>query len=111
MARREVFGHDDRHRLALVQASADAIGALEFLGPERTRVEPIAPGLVEQPGAAAIFDGDPVRVGQVEDVILLAEAGVSIVPICAYRKDHLLVRESQLATAVQVLQELAAGSR
>lgn len=34
----------------------------------------------------------------------LAEAGVSIVPQCAYRKDHLLVREGDLDSAVRVLE-------
>ena len=34
----------------------------------------------------------------------LAEAGVSIVPQCAYRKDHLLVREGDLGSAVRVLE-------
>ena len=38
----------------------------------------------------------------------LAEAGVSIVPQCAFRKDHLLVRDAQLARAVAVLEALVA---
>jgi hypothetical protein len=36
----------------------------------------------------------------------LAEAAVSIVPQCAYAKDHLLVRAADLATAVAVLHGL-----
>jgi hypothetical protein len=42
---------------------------------------------------------------------LLAEAGVSIVPICAFLKDHLLVREGDLQRALAVLQDLIARSR
>jgi hypothetical protein len=38
----------------------------------------------------------------------LAEAGVSIVPQCAYLKDHLLVREADLAAARDVLEALIA---
>ena len=34
----------------------------------------------------------------------LAAAGVSIVPQCAFLKDHLLVREADLETAVRVLE-------
>jgi hypothetical protein len=41
----------------------------------------------------------------------LAEAGVSIVPQCAFRKDHLLVREAQLARAVEALEALIAEAR
>jgi hypothetical protein len=41
----------------------------------------------------------------------LAEAGVSIVPQCAYRKDHLLVKEAGLEAAVRLLEELIARSR
>jgi hypothetical protein len=41
----------------------------------------------------------------------LAEAGVSIVPQCAYRKDHLLVREGELAEAVRVLEDFIAACR
>jgi hypothetical protein len=39
----------------------------------------------------------------------LAAAGVSIVPQCAYKRDHLLVREADLAQALAVLEELIAG--
>jgi len=42
---------------------------------------------------------------------LLAEAGVSIVPICGLLKDHLLVREPDLETAVAVLEALVARCR
>ena len=42
---------------------------------------------------------------------LLAEAGVSIVPQCAYLKDHLLVRNEQLATARRVLEALILDCR
>jgi hypothetical protein len=42
---------------------------------------------------------------------LLAEAGVSIVPICAYLKDHLLVQEKDLERALAVLHGLIALSR
>lgn len=38
----------------------------------------------------------------------LAEAGVSIVPQCAYSKDHLLVREADLERARAVLEALIA---
>jgi uncharacterized protein len=41
----------------------------------------------------------------------LAEAGVSIVPQCAYRKDHLLVREGDLDRAVRVLEGFIAENR
>jgi len=41
----------------------------------------------------------------------LAEAGIPIVPQCGYRKDHLLVLESQLATAVDVLEGLIGSCR
>jgi len=36
----------------------------------------------------------------------LAAAGVSIIPQCAYLKDHLLVREEQLEDAVRAIEEL-----
>lgn len=36
----------------------------------------------------------------------LAAAGVSIIPQCAYLKDHLLVRDEQLADAVRAIEEL-----
>ena len=35
----------------------------------------------------------------------LAEAGVSIVPQCAFSKDHLLVHEEKLGTALSVLED------
>jgi hypothetical protein len=38
----------------------------------------------------------------------LAAAGVSIIPQCAYLKDHLLVREEDLQTACRVLEGLIA---
>ena len=38
--------------------------------------------------------------------VRLAEAGVSIVPQCAYLKDHLLVREAHLAVATAVIEGL-----
>jgi hypothetical protein len=41
----------------------------------------------------------------------LAEAGVSIVPQCGFRTDHLLVRASQLETACRVLEDLVRESR
>jgi hypothetical protein len=41
----------------------------------------------------------------------LAAAGVSIVPQCAFLKDHLLVREQDLGRAVAVLEELIAECR
>jgi hypothetical protein len=43
--------------------------------------------------------------------VRLAAAGVSIVPQCAYLKDHLLVRETDLDTACRVLEELIAECR
>jgi uncharacterized protein len=42
---------------------------------------------------------------------LLAEAGVSIVPQCAYQKDHLLVREADLPRALDVLERFIATCR
>jgi hypothetical protein len=39
-------------------------------------------------------------------LLALAEAGISIVPQCAYSKDHLLVHERYLKDAVQVLEDL-----
>lgn len=41
----------------------------------------------------------------------LAAAGISIVPQCAYQKDHVLVAATQLAEAVQVLEGLVADAR
>lgn len=41
----------------------------------------------------------------------LALAGVSIVPQCAYLKDHLLVHESRLTQALSVLEELIRACR
>ncbi len=41
----------------------------------------------------------------------LAAAGVSIVPQCAFLKDHLLVPAAQVARARQVLEELIAEAR
>jgi len=41
--------------------------------------------------------------------VRLAEAGVAIVPQCAFLKDHLLVREADLPTAIRVLEGLVAG--
>lgn len=38
----------------------------------------------------------------------LAQAGVSIVPQCAFLKDHLLVHERDLARALEVLEQLVA---
>ena len=38
----------------------------------------------------------------------LAEAGISIVPQCAYRKDHLLIREEHADLAVAILERLVA---
>lgn len=43
--------------------------------------------------------------------VLLAEAGVPIVPICGFLKDHLLVREEDLERALAVLHDLIARSR
>jgi hypothetical protein len=42
---------------------------------------------------------------------LLAEAGVPIVPLCGYLKDHLLVPEESLERARAVLQGLVLDSR
>lgn len=41
---------------------------------------------------------------------LLAEAGVSIVPQCAFLKDHLLVREADLGRALETLGRLVAAA-
>ncbi|MDQ2741542.1 MAG: hypothetical protein M3Z66_04490 [Chloroflexota bacterium] len=43
--------------------------------------------------------------------VRLGEAGVAIVPCGAYLKDHLLVHERDLATAVRVLEEFIAESK
>ncbi len=43
--------------------------------------------------------------------VRLAEAGVSIVPQCAFLKDHLLVRSADLLRAVAVLEALIHQSR
>lgn len=40
-----------------------------------------------------------------------AHAGVSIVPVCAYRKDHLAIAEPDLGTCVRVLDALIAECR
>lgn len=42
---------------------------------------------------------------------LLAEAAVSIIPLCGFLKDHLLVREADLEKALAVLDGLIARSR
>jgi uncharacterized protein len=42
--------------------------------------------------------------------VRLAEAGVSIVPQCGFRTDHLLVRAADLETARRVLEELVRES-
>lgn len=41
--------------------------------------------------------------------VRLAEAGVSIIPQCAYLKDHLLVHERDLPKAIEVLTGLMSG--
>jgi len=41
----------------------------------------------------------------------LAAAGVSIVPQCAFRKDHVLVADAHVETAVRVLEGLVADCR
>jgi hypothetical protein len=41
----------------------------------------------------------------------LAAAGISIVPQCAYSKDHLLVRDADLPAAVAILEQLAREAR
>jgi hypothetical protein len=41
----------------------------------------------------------------------LAEAGISIVPQCAYLRDHLLVQEQDAGRARQVLEDYAAACR
>lgn len=37
--------------------------------------------------------------------VRLADAGISIIPQCAFLKDHVLVRESHLSRAVEIIQE------
>jgi hypothetical protein len=39
----------------------------------------------------------------------LADAGISIVPQCAFKRDHLLVRGGDLAAAIAVLEKIIAG--
>jgi len=39
----------------------------------------------------------------------LATAGIPIIPQCAFRTDHLLVRESDLDAAVRILGDLIAA--
>lgn len=41
----------------------------------------------------------------------LAEAGISIMPQCAYLKDHLAIKEEDAARAVQILNKLIAECR
>ena len=41
----------------------------------------------------------------------LAEAGISIVPQCAFLKDHLLIKAEDAARAMRVLQQLIAECR
>ncbi len=41
----------------------------------------------------------------------LAEAGISIVPQCAFLKDHLLIKEEDATRAMSVLRRLIAESR
>jgi len=41
----------------------------------------------------------------------LAEAGISIVPQCAFLKDHLLIQEADLPKATEVLKKLIADCR
>jgi hypothetical protein len=41
----------------------------------------------------------------------LAEAGISIVPQCAYLKDHILVHEKHLDKAVRLLEEFMSSCR
>ena len=41
----------------------------------------------------------------------LAEAGVSIVPQCAYLKDHVLIQAEKIEQAIRLLQELIESAR
>jgi hypothetical protein len=41
----------------------------------------------------------------------LAEAGISIVPQCAFLKDHLLVRQADLSKATKILEKLIADCK
>jgi len=41
----------------------------------------------------------------------LAEAGISIVPQCAYLKDHLLVHDQKVNRALQLLEEIIADCK
>ncbi len=41
----------------------------------------------------------------------LAEAGISIVPQCAYLKDHVLIQAGQIERAVEVLQKLIESAK
>lgn len=43
--------------------------------------------------------------------VRLAEAGVPLIPQCAFLKDHLLVQQEHLATAVRVLEDFIARCR
>jgi hypothetical protein len=104
---------------------ADAAGAFVALVRERDEVsltvpEALRPSL--EPLAAHI--AGPYRVLTFDlalelDVIgylapaleRLAEAGVSIVPQCGFRTDHLLVFDRDLETAVRAIDALVAGAR
>ncbi len=55
---------------------------------------------------------DPAVVGYFAPAAcLLAEAGISIVPQCAFLRDHLLVREADLPKAREVLEKLIADCK
>jgi hypothetical protein len=38
----------------------------------------------------------------------LAEAGISIVPQCAYLKDHVLIQDEKISHAIEILEGLIA---
>jgi len=59
-----------------------------------------------------VLELDPAVVGYFAPAARrLAEAGVPIVPQCAFLKDHLLVREADLPKATAVLEKLIADCR
>jgi hypothetical protein len=107
---------------AFVAGAAGGFGSLVL---ERDEVSLVLPERVFEASplrAAARADAGPYRAITLDidvelDVtgylapaaVLLAEAGISIVPVCAFLKDHLLVREPDLARALGVLEDLIAS--
>jgi hypothetical protein len=106
---------------------AGAAGSFASLVLERDEVSVALPERVFEASplrAAARADAGPYRAITLDidvelDVtgylapaaVLLGEAGISIVPVCAFLKDHLLIREPDLERALAVLEGLIASCR